>query len=139
MSNQELMDSHPSNYNLSPFAIHWNRIQKNKNRNSLVESQMIVIGILQLLDILTTYFAISLNLAEEQNPLGAWIFNQIGLIPGLILFKSIALSILALGYYWYLTQESKWFQKGFKLNLWFGIALYLGVVISNTLVILLRM
>lgn len=139
MSNPQSTDSNHSNYSRANIAgAMFNGLKYNSSRSSLVEAQLVVVVVLQLLDILTTYLAISLGLASEQNPLGSWIFNQVGLLPGLLLFKSFAFLALGLGYYYYLKVEQSWFRTGFKLNLWFGIALYTGIVISNSLVILLR-
>lgn len=45
--------------------------------------------VLAIADAVTTYLGITSGIAEEANPVAAWCFDKIGLIPGLILTSAM--------------------------------------------------
>lgn len=131
-----------SNYSL--FTILQNRIVmifgvKLSNRDYRVERGIAVVALLNVLDAVSTYFALSLSVASEQNPIAAIIFNEMGMITGIIGLKVFALGLLGLGYVAYTNSNQRWFRFSFKANIVFAIFLYLSVVVSNTIVVLTRL
>ena len=79
---------------------------------------LVIFIILQCLDLYTTYTIIKTGKGYEANPFLAWIFDRIGYVAGLLIFKGIA---IAIGF--------------FLLPYWYALAvlnaLYLWVVYNN--------
>lgn len=50
--------------------------------------------VMQILDAFSTYFAITSGAAEELNPVGEWLFNTLGLAPGIIVGKFVVIVVL---------------------------------------------
>jgi hypothetical protein len=76
---------------------------------------------LQAGDFYTTYTIIKTGKGREANPILAWIFNRIGYVVGLVIFKSLAIAVGI-----YVAQ----FWNGFYI-LVPCIALYTWVVYNN--------
>lgn len=49
---------------------------------------------MQVLDGISTYLAITSGSAEELNPVGAWLFETLGLAPGLMTGKFVVITVL---------------------------------------------
>jgi hypothetical protein len=79
-------------------------------------------SILQLLDLLSTYFALKKG-KQEANPLLAYLFNKVGVLQTLIPFKLVVVS----GMY-YLWQENAPYIQEILLA---ASALYVIVVVNN--------
>jgi hypothetical protein len=82
---------------------------------------LIIFIILQLADLYTTYTIINTGKGYEANPFLAWIFDRIGYVAGLLIFKGLAIAIGL-----YLIQ----FWNGYYV-LASLIALYTWVVYNN--------
>ena len=54
-------------------------------------------GVLQVLDLFTTYFCLSRKKGHEANPFMAWVFARLGAIPGLIATKGALIAALLYG------------------------------------------
>lgn len=54
---------------------------------------LVIFIILQLADLYTTYTIIKTGKGYEANPLLAWIFDRIGYVYGLLIFKGLAIAI----------------------------------------------
>lgn len=67
----------------------------------MVEILILVLIVLQLLDIYSTYNILKLG-GKELNPLLAKLFELIGVMPGLVLAKTIFIGILL---YFYITKQ----------------------------------
>lgn len=50
--------------------------------------------VLQILDMVSTYLAIISGTAEETNPIGIWLFENLGLVPGLMAGKFVVIAVL---------------------------------------------
>ncbi len=59
---------------------------------------LIIFIILQLLDITTTYIAISSGKSKEANPVMNWFFTKLGMLPSLIIIKTIVIILFGLIY-----------------------------------------
>lgn len=57
------------------------------------EILFVVFVLLQLADLYTTYTIINTGKGYEANPFLAWIFDRIGYVAGLLIFKGIAIAI----------------------------------------------
>lgn len=45
--------------------------------------------VLNVFDVITTFIGIAFDHLSEQNPIGAYLFVKLGLVPGMILLKTI--------------------------------------------------
>jgi hypothetical protein len=82
--------------------------------------------LLQGLDVYTTYTAINTGVGHEANPLMAKIFQKIGLIPGLLLFKVLICAVV----YWAFMD-----LEGNKIVLGIIDLAYIEILINNFKVI----
>lgn len=82
----------------------------------------IVIVVLQLLDGVTTHYALTKLNSKEINPLARYLMDKIGIVPSLALLKTAVVSVFVV----------------YSYPLWFYaavVALYTGVVGNNAYVI----
>lgn len=93
---------------------------------------LISIVTLQALDGLTTYRGLTSGIALEANPIASFIFDIMGLVPGLILGKAIAITSTAA----LMAPLESNFPRLSLIMKTATIALMLAVVINNLAVIL---
>ena len=83
---------------------------------------IILLAMLQVLDVATTWYAIEKAGAGEGNPVARWFIEKLGLIPGLLALKGTLAALL-------------WLTGISGIVLQFACALYVFVVLNNAYVI----
>ncbi len=93
----------------------------------MLEFLLVVLALLQILDIYTTYNILKLG-GRELNPILNKLFDKVGVIPGLIVPKSIYIGILM---YYYLVNSTSMQSFGWLVSLTVIVLIYIGVVFNN--------
>lgn len=85
---------------------------------------LILITILQIADIATTYIALSRKIGTESNGVLAWLFDKVGMVPTLLVTKGAFIGLL-------------WATAPYQIvPVLAGLALLYGIVIWNNLKVL---
>jgi hypothetical protein len=93
----------------------------------MLELLLIVLALLQILDIYTTYNILKLG-GRELNPMLNKLFEKVGVVPGLIVPKSIYIAVLT---YYYLFNSTSMQSFEWLVSLTVIVLIYVGVVFNN--------
>lgn len=107
---------------------------KGFNLKIVIGILLFILGILNICDLYTTHVLVSSGMGSEYNPLMSALMNIFGILPALIITKSLVLTLLIVIYIRMLRDKEfpKYKQYIAAIIVMACNILYLGAVLNNT-------
>lgn len=98
----------------------------------MIITLFIIFILLNIFDAIITYISLKNYNLREDNPILRSLFAKIGVLPGLVLFKTSVVTLIGLSYF-----KFGWFTEyGFTLSLAICNFIYLIVTVNNVITLM---